>query len=198
MVSPSSPPASPSTPRALGPSFPPGLAPSSPPSLPHVQLNDVEKLSGVSNKGGHFSWTMTGAGMTTALFITLVIAFSLSVYRRRWQLRQRYEQSRRRRAQALELYDASFRERTTDGDGNPIVNSPETEEFLHELALLRLRAAAIDALPMRTIARREVADAAAEPENLLECSICLGELAAGDRLSQLLCGHEFHGPCAAA
>ena len=141
---------------------------------------------------------MTGAGMTIALFITLGIAFSLSVYRRRWQLRQRYEQSRRRRAQALELYDGSFRERPTGSDGNPIVNSPEAEELLRELALLRLRAAAIDALPMRTIARREVADAAAEPENVLECSICLGELAAGDRLSQLPCGHEFHGPCAAA
>ena len=165
----------------------------------HVQINDVEKLSGVSEKQpNHFSWTMTGAGMTIALFITLGIAFSLSVYRRRWQLRQRYEQSRRRRAQALELYDASFRERPTGSEGNPIVNSPEAEELLRELALLRLRAAAIDALPMRTIARREVADAAAEPENLLECSICLGELAAGDRLSQLPCGHEFHGPCAAA
>ena len=164
----------------------------------HV-INDVEKLSGVSEgKKGHFSWTMTGAGMTTALLITLGIIFSLSVYRRRWQLRQRYEQSRRHRAQALELYDASFRERTTGSDGNPTVSSPEAEESLHELALLRLRAATIDALPMRTIARREVADAAAKPENLLECSICLGELAAGDRLTQLPCGHEFHGPCAAA
>ena len=49
--------------------------------------------------------------MSVALFIALGIAFSLSVYRRRWQLRRR---SSSQGSQAgAELYDASFRERPT-------------------------------------------------------------------------------------
>ena len=188
---PSSPPASPNTSRTLTPSSPPGLAPSLPREL-SLHIEDVPSLTGTGPGSEHFSSFVTGAGMTTALFITLGIAFMLNVYRRRRQLQQRHEQARRRRAQALELYDASFRERTTGSDGNPILTSPEVQD---ELSLLRARAAAIDALPTRTVARSEVADAAAEP---LECSICLGDLAVGEKLSQLPCGHEFHGACAVA
>ena len=199
---PSSPPASPNTWRNLAPSFPPGLAPSFPPTLPHeltLHIDDVPTLSGRGPGSEHFSSFMQGVGLSTALFFTLALVYILNRYRRWRQRQQRLERRRRRQAQARELYDASIGQGTTDTAGNPIVDSPEAEmseaEMQHELLLLRARATAIDALPKRTVAQSEVADAAAEP---LECSICLGDLAAGDKLSQLPCGHEFHGPCTAA
>ena len=199
---PSSPPASPNTSRTLAPAFPPGLAPSFPPTLPHeltLHIDDVPTLSGRGPGSEHFSSFMQGVGLSTALFFTLALVYILNRYRRWRQRQQRLERRRRRQAQARELYDASIGQGTTDTAGNPIVDSPEAEmseaEMQHELLLLRARATAIDALPKRTVAQSEVADAAAEP---LECSICLGDLAAGDKLSQLPCGHEFHGPCTAA
>ena len=155
---PSSPPASPNTSRTLAPAFPPGLAPSFPPTLPHqltLHIDDVPAVVDheVGPGSAHFSSFVTGAGMTTALFITLGLAFSLNVYRRRRQMMQRYEQARIRRAAAVELYDAPFRLPSTDSSGNAIVPSPEAEG---EQMFLHARAAAIDALPTRTVARSEV------------------------------------------
>ena len=57
----------------------------------------------------------------------------------------------------------------------------DAEGVQHELSLLHARAVAIEALPTRTVARSEMADAAAEP---VECSICLGDLAVGDAVTQ--------------
>jgi len=58
--------------------------------------------------------------------------------------------------------------------------------------VLHARAAAIEALPSRAVTANELAQAAVEA---VECSICLADLAVGDTLTRLPCGHEFHGRC---
>ena len=58
--------------------------------------------------------------------------------------------------------------------------------------MLHARAAAIEALPSRAVTASELAQAAVEA---VECSICLADLAVGDTLTRLPCGHEFHGRC---
>ena len=60
--------------------------------------------------------------------------------------------------------------------------------------MLHARAAAIEALPSRavTASELELSQAAVEA---VECSICLADLAVGDTLTRLPCGHEFHGRC---
>ena len=62
------------------------------------------------------------------------------------------------------------------------------------MSMLHARAAAIEALPSRavTASELELAQAAVEA---VECSICLADLAVGDTLTRLPCGHEFHGRC---
>ena len=136
---------------------------------------EVEEVEGdIHGKvdAARVSSLVTGAGMTAALFLLLGVGFSLQLYRRRRQL-QREASSAWSTIQALSQPAAAAQE-------------------LAELSARHARAVAIDALPTRIVADSEAAEAAAEA---VECIICLGDLAAGDSLAQLPCGHEFHSAC---
>ena len=128
------------------------------------------------------SLLVMGAGMTAALFLLLGVGFSLQLYRRR-------------RQQILRQIPSGW---TTVLGSQVNAAAAGGEQQLAQLAqisamsALCARAATIEALPTRVVAASEAAQAAAEA---VECSICLGDLAAGDALAQLPCGHEFHGPC---
>ena len=62
------------------------------------------------------------------------------------------------------------------------------------MSMLHARAAAIEALPSRAVTASEL-ELAQEAVEAVECSICLADLAVGDTLTRLPCGHEFHGRC---
>ena len=119
---------------------------------------------------------ITAAGLTVAVLLLLGVGFTLQLYRRR-------------RLQILRQIPSGWSAVVGRGSG------AQGGQQLVEVAamnMLHARAAAIEALPSRAVTASEVAQAAVEA---VECSICLADLAVGDTLTRLPCGHEFHGRC---